>query len=131
MVYDIFALTSEEAIEIGDDEDIIQKEEIVATLRVGMSRFRECFDQGYNWFELINAGECDGGVSGLAIGKYILLKDLQHAVEVAETHDPQGKLTLDGKDRWIHRKPQLIGFMQKCIDWCISNSQDRIYIYFG
>ncbi|MGY5852211.1 MAG: hypothetical protein RTU92_01435 [Candidatus Thorarchaeota archaeon] len=130
-MYEVYALTSEKAVEIGDDEDIIQKNEVVASLTTHMSAFRDCYWQGYAWFSLIDALACDGGVSGLAVGKHILLEDLQHAQEVARTHDPQGKLARDGYDAWEHRKPQLMEFMQKCIDWCNNNSKDRIYIYFG
>ncbi|GAH99790.1 unnamed protein product, partial [marine sediment metagenome] len=42
---------------------------------------------GYDWFKLIDANECDGGVSGLAIEKNIKLVKLQNAVEKLKKYD--------------------------------------------
>jgi hypothetical protein len=130
-LYEIFALTDESAVIFGDDEDTIEKDDIVATMITYMSAFRFLREQGYDWFKLIDAQECDGGVSGLHIGKYILLEDIRHALDMAKNHDPLGKLTKDGTDEWTKRKPKLTAFMEKCIEWCVSTDRDRIYIFFS
>lgn len=130
MVYEIYALVNEAAVDSLFDE-ALRDEVIVAYMRAYYSTFRMCWDQGYDWFKLIDAQDCDGGVSGLDKGKYILLEDLRHALEVAKTHDPKGKLSSEGIDEWTGRKPKLIKFKRKCIEWCIKNNQDSIYIWFG
>ncbi|MFX1457485.1 MAG: hypothetical protein ACFFDB_19120 [Promethearchaeota archaeon] len=62
----------------------------------GMEAPANCFEKikynGYDWFGLINASDCDGVVSGLGIEKYIQLKDLKRAYEILITMDKDDKL---------------------------------------
>lgn len=55
-------------------------------------------------------------------------------MEALETHDVKGRLAdnRDGtfRDEWAYRKPLLKDFMQKCIDYCISNGKKSIKIGF-
>lgn len=109
----------------------------IAYLRTYMGAFRMCDEQGYDWFGLIDAYECYGGVSGNGTGKYIMLTKLLNAMYKLDHHDTKGKLadsSFDGtdmRDEWTYRKPMLKEFMQKCIDWCTKNQTGKIYIYFG
>ena len=47
---------------------------------------------GYDWFALINASDCDGVVSGLGVEKYIQLVDLKRAHKILLTMDEDNKL---------------------------------------
>lgn len=108
-----------------------EKRHEVAYLRSYMGGFRMTAEQGYDWFKLIDASECDAGVSGNGDEKYISLDKLINALNVLEKHDPRGKLSSEGRDEWTYRKPQLKEFMEKCIDWIKKNNKEEIIIYFG
>lgn len=109
----------------------------IAYLRAYMGAFRMCREQGYDWFELIDAYECYGGVSGNGNGKYIALTKLLNAMYELQHHDTKGKLadsSFDGTDmrnEWAYRKPILRKFMRTCIEWCTKNKKKEVYIYFG
>jgi len=64
----------------------------IAYLRAHMATFRMLIEQGYNWFDLIDAEECNGGISGTGAAKYIRLRDLQHALYILDTHDTRSRL---------------------------------------
>jgi hypothetical protein len=102
----------------------------VAYLRAYMGAFRMCREQGYDWFKLIDAEECDGGVSGTGESKRISLRNLEKALEVLKEHDPKGKLSGEGRDEWSYRKPLLKGFMDKCVEYCLKNDKKSILIKF-
>lgn len=108
----------------------------IAYLRTYMGAFRMCREQGYDWFKYIDAIELDGGVSGRGDGKYITLTNLENAMFKLDNHDTKGRLASSyddsgDRDEWTHRKPLLKDFMQKCIDWCMLNSKNEVFIYFG
>ena len=46
-----------------------------------MGTFGMIQEQGYDWFKLIDATECDGGVSGLGIEKKIKLVKLLYWID--------------------------------------------------
>ena len=109
----------------------------VAYMRLGKGRFREISEQGYDWFELINAWGCDGGVSGMGIDMKIKLVKLLKAMERLKTHNTKGRLAqplpLSGNfiyDTWSSKKKILRRFMRKCINWCILNKKSEILIGF-
>lgn len=62
----------------------------------GMEAPANCFEKikynGYDWFDLINASDCDGVVSGLGVEKKIRLVDLEHAYEILITMDQDDRL---------------------------------------
>ena len=102
-----------------------------------MGTFRMIHEQGYDWFKLIDATECDGGVSWLGIEKKIKLVKLLKAMRKLKTHDTKGKLAqaspLSGYyyiDKWSSRKRYLRRFMRKCINWCVLNKKSEILIGF-
>ena len=64
----------------------------IAALRTNMGAFRMLIEQGYPWFDLIDASECYGGISGTGASKIIRLRDLQHALYILRTHDTRGRL---------------------------------------
>ena len=103
----------------------------IAEIDAYMGAFRMCNEQGYNWFELLEASGANGGVSGSGETLFIKKSNLVFAMETLRRHDTQGKLTSDGRDEWTHRKPILQEFMQECIDWCEMEQKDGINIYFG
>ena len=109
-------------------------EEEVVYLRAYMGAFRMCEEQGYDWFELIDAQECNGGVSGTGEEKQIKLSDLRKALKVLESHNPSGLASSlwneEKRDEWTHRKPILKEFMEKCIAWCEKNKKESILIEF-
>lgn len=103
----------------------------IAYLGAYMGAFRMLYEQGYDWFGLIDAYDCDGGISGNGNSKYIQLADLEKALRVLNEFDPKGRLSSEGRDEFSHRKPILQEFMGKCIKWCKENNKSEIYIYFG
>lgn len=109
----------------------------IAHMRAHIGAFRMISEQGYDWFKLIDATECDGGVSGLGIEKKIKLVRLLRAMRKLKIHDAKGKLAqvrpLSGYyyiDKWSSRKRKLRRFMRKCINWCILNKKSEILIGF-
>ncbi|MHA1757473.1 MAG: hypothetical protein ACTSVV_11925 [Promethearchaeota archaeon] len=64
-----------------------EKKNVIAYLEAPANVFEKIKYNGYDWFELINATECDGIVSGLGVEKLIKLKDLEHAFNVLNTLD--------------------------------------------
>ena len=101
-----------------------------ASLYAYMGAFRMCEEQGYDWFSLINANDCNGGVSGMGKGKLIKLKDFENALSVLINHKPI-RSSIEGRDEWKHRKPLLREFMERCIKWCKKNKRNSIYVFFG
>lgn len=116
---------------LGFDIDVYDQDgKEIAYLRAYMGAFRMCREQGYDWFKLIDAEECDGGVSGTGDSKPILLKNLERAMAELERHDTKGKLSSEERDEWTYRKPLLKEFMQKCIEYCVKNNKKSILIAF-
>ena len=108
----------------------------VAYHRAYMGGFRMMREQGYDWFLLIDASECDAGVSGNGDEKNIKLIDLKVAIRILENHKPtnlanSGFNNEQDRDEFSYRKPILKDFMEKCIKWCEENKKDSILIYFG
>lgn len=103
----------------------------VAYLRTYMGAFRMLREQGFDWFKLIGAKDCDCGVSGCGETRLIWLDNLERALEMLRKHNPEGKLSSEGRDEWTHRKPLLEEFMVKCIKHCRDNDINYISIYFG
>ncbi|MEX2683268.1 MAG: hypothetical protein Q6373_016960 [Candidatus Sigynarchaeota archaeon] len=65
--------------------------------------FRMLSQQLYDWFDLIDAKECDGDVSGRGMKKMISLGRLEHALHVLLNHNPRGRLArnpLDIRAMW-------------------------------
>ena len=108
----------------------------IAYLGTGMRAFRELIQLGYFWFELIDATECDGGVSGMGIDKKIKLVNLLNAMKKLKSHQTKGEWIEDWDGLrlytsvWKYRKRALRKFMRKCINWCILNNKDEILIGF-
>jgi hypothetical protein len=109
----------------------------IAHMRAFIGAFRMIWEQGYDWFKLIDATECDGGVSGLGIEKKIKLVKLLKAMRKLKTHDTKGKLAQVRplshsytRDEWSSRKRKLRKFMRECINWCILNKKSEILIGF-
>jgi len=108
----------------------------VAHFSVAMGAFRRISEQGYNWFKLIDATECDGGVSGMGIEKKIKLVKLLKAMKKLKAHKAKGKWIKlsDGTslylNAWSTRKRVLRRFMRKCINWCILNRKSEILMGF-
>lgn len=132
MGFDITALSLEEY-----NDDWGKKDE-VAYHRAYMGGFRMMREQGYDWFDLINAYECYGGVSGTGEAKMINLSDLRNALKVLLKHKPTNLAnnSFDNekpeyRDEFNDRKPRLKDFMEKCIKWCEENNKEEILIYFG
>ena len=94
-------------------------------------------EQGYDWFKLIDASDCDGGVSGNGNEKQISLSNLKNALKVLLKHKPNclanggWKGEIDLRDEFSYRKPILKEFMEECIKWCEDNKEDSILIYFS
>jgi len=141
MGYDITAYGTNEDLEEITDEygDLILDFDSVKEIsyhRAYMGGFRMMAQQGYNWFDLINASECDDGVSGNGTTKKIKLLDLKNALKILLEHKPT-TLASDGfsnernRDEFSDRKPLLKEFMEKCIKWCEENKKGEILIYFG
>jgi hypothetical protein len=95
-----------------------------------MGAFRMLTEQGYDWFELIDAYDCYGGVSGNGNEKAIKLSNLEKALEEINIFK-NTKLSSEGRDEFTHRKPMLIEFMKDCISWCKINKKNEIKVYFG
>ena len=112
----------------------------IAHMSVAMGTFRRIREHGYDWFKLIVASECDGGVSGMGVDKKIKLYYLLKAMKKLKSHHVERELvkfhdgTKDGTwvlvDNWTGRKRQLRKFMRKCINWCILNKKSEILIGF-
>ncbi len=100
----------------------------VADHRVYMGGFRMMYEQGYNWFELIDAMDCYGGVSGTGESKLIMKRDLIKARDILKDFKVT-KLSED-RDEISDRRESLCEFMQKCIDWCEKEQKDSIMIEF-
>jgi len=112
-------------------------EKEIAYLRVIIGGFIITRELGYDWFDLIDAKECDGGVSGTAIEKKIKLVKLQKTVEKLENHNITEKLTQINpvsapsmQEDFNSQKGELLDFMRKCINWCILNKKSEILIGF-
>ena len=111
------------------DKEILDFRDLkeIAYHRAYMGGFRMMTEQGYDWFELINAYDCYGGVSGNGTAKVISLKLLKNALKVLLTHKPNCLANngfgdeLDLRDEFSDRKPRLKEFMEKCIKWCEKN----------
>jgi len=114
-----------------------ENENEIAYLRIYSGGIVMTRELGYDWFKLIDASECDGGVSGLAIEKNIKLVKLQKAVEKLKTHDIKKKLAQINQnsskslhDEWSSQKREFLRFMSECINWCTSNKKNKILIGF-
>jgi hypothetical protein len=130
MGFDITAYATDEET---DDFDLVEE---VAYHRAYMGGFRMMREQGYDWFELIDAYDCYGGVSGNGTAKLIKLALLKNALKVLMEHKPtnlanNGLPDGDLRDEFSDRKPILKEFMEKCIEFCEKNEKGEILIYFG
>jgi len=124
--------SKKEMIKIGFDIYALNENgKEIAYLHAYMGAFRMLYEQGYDWFELIDAYDCYGGVSGNGKSKQILLTNLENAMKILETYNPQGKLSSEGRDEFSYRKPILKEFMEKCIIWIKENQKKSIKIEFG
>ncbi len=108
----------------------------IAYHRSYMGGFRMMVEQGYDWFNLINAEECDNGVSGSGDTKLIKLEDLKNALKILLKHKPICLASnypgeKQDRDEFNYRKPRLKEFMEKCINCCEENEMEGISIYFG
>ncbi|MFX0148837.1 MAG: hypothetical protein ACFE8E_13950 [Candidatus Hodarchaeota archaeon] len=108
----------------------------IANMSLAVGAFIRISEQGYNWFKLIDAIECNGGISGLGIEKKIKLVNLLKAMKKLKAHHTKGKWIKlpDGRslylDYWSTQKRVLRRFMRKCINWCILNNKSDILIGF-
>lgn len=130
MGFDIYALKSEK---LSDDW---KKKDEISYHRAHMGGFRMMSEQGYDWFDLIRANDCYGGVSGNGNAKKIKLSDLRNALKVLLEHKPtnlanSGFDNEQDRDEFSDRKPRLKEFMEKCIKWCEENKKEDVLIYFG
>ncbi len=114
-----------------------ENEKEIAILKVIVGGFIITRELGYDWFNLIGAKECDGGVSGMGIEKKIKLATLQKAMEKLKTHNIKEELTQINPDfvssmqeDYNSQKREFINFMSMCITWCTSNKKDKILIGF-
>ncbi|MHA1193595.1 MAG: hypothetical protein ACTSP9_15130 [Promethearchaeota archaeon] len=114
-----------------------ENENEIAYLRVYPGGIVMSRELGYDWFKLIDANECDGGVSGLGIEKNIKLVKLQKAVEKLKKYDIKEKLTEFNpsslqslNELWSSQKREFLNFMSACINWCTSNKKSKILIGF-
>lgn len=114
-----------------------ENEKEIAYMRVHAGGFLIIRDLGYDWFKLIDAKECDGGISGLSIEKKIKLDKLLKAMEKLKTHDIKGNLAQFNPDSlhiisndWRSYKRKLRRFMRDCINWCLLNKKSEILIGF-
>jgi len=136
MGFDITALkiTKREFTRI---KDIWKKSDEVAYHRAYMGGFRMMREQGYDWFKLLDAYDCYGGVSGNGTAKIIKLTFLKNALKVLLEHKPTNLANVSpvgddvGRDEFSDRKPRLKEFMEKCIRFCEKNKKQGILIYFG
>ncbi|MEX2681334.1 MAG: hypothetical protein Q6373_007020 [Candidatus Sigynarchaeota archaeon] len=130
----------------------------IAYLRASNRTFRMLSEQGYDWFGLLDANDCYGGVSGTGESMMISLDNLNRAMAALHTHDTKGRLgsvdplrspvigeqlrAITGQepepstaednfvDVFTQFKPELERFMKACIDWCVSRSKIEIEILF-
>lgn len=110
-----------------DDDD----DQEVAYYRTYMGGFRMMKEQGYDWFDLIDAYDCYGGVSGNGKDKQISVLKLRNALNILKSFKVD-KLSSEGRDEISESKEYLIEFMEKCIKWCEDNDKKTsILIYFG
>ena len=142
MGFDITAYNTDKEIKTKIDEyedevyDYDNLEE-VSYHRAYMGGFRMMREQGYDWFELIDAYDCYGGVSGNGIAKVIFIEKLKNALNVLENHKPTCLVNngfgdeVDLRDEFNDRKPRIREFMKDCIKWCEKNKTEGILIYFG
>ena len=114
-----------------------ENEKEFAYLRVITGGFIITRELGYDWFDLIDAMECDGGVSGMGIEKKIELATLQKAMEKLKTHNIKEELTQINPDfvssmreDYNSQKREFFNFMSICINWCTSNKKSKVLIGF-
>lgn len=79
---------------------------------------------GYDWFDLIDAYDCYGGVSGNGQDKMIKLKDLEKA------RKDLLKISSVGTHEWAYRKPLLDKFMRIAIKYCRDNKLEEVKFGF-
>lgn len=132
----------------------ISANECGASFYASAGVFEQLGAQRYDWFEFIDAKEQDGYFSGKGGEERILLKNIEKALQVLETHDASEyeplympsylkKLHLLGinfnsnniqcnrEDPFEYHKPRLKDFMDECINWCKEHKKEYITIYFG
>lgn len=63
----------------------------IAYMEAPANSFEKIKYNGYDWFALINASDCDGVVSGLGVEKEIRLVDLKRAYKILLTMDEDDK----------------------------------------
>ena len=102
----------------------------VAYFRTYMGGFRMMKEQGYDWFQLLRAEDCDGGVSGNGTEKLIRKNALITALYVLK-HFEVIELSREGRDEISDCKIDLCVFMDKAIKWCEANDKEEILVYFG
>lgn len=120
---------------MGFDIFAVDKEgKVIAYHRAYMGGFRMMHEQGYDWFSLIDALDCYGGVSGNGNSKKISLINLEKALDVLLHHDTKGELAdnhNEERDEFTYRKPIIKEFMEDCISWIKQNNETGIKIQFS
>ncbi len=101
----------------------------IAEHRAYMGGFRMMCEQGYDWFDLIDAMDCYGGVSGNGTEKEIQKNKLEEASKILRDFKVT-KMSSEERDEISGRREILCEFMQKCIDWCNNNKKESINIGF-
>ena len=124
MGFDIYALDE-------DDEEI-------AYFRSHAGGFNWLNDEGYDWFALINAKDCDGGCSGTGAKREVQLEDLQYAMLFMDNLEAIGPSNREialitdkySEDDVIYIAIELYGFMLSCVKGCARNGKQAIKISF-
>nr|MDO8087327.1 hypothetical protein [Candidatus Sigynarchaeum springense] len=128
----------------------------IAYMRAAMGTFFLMKIQGYDWFELIGANDCDGFASGNGKSKAIPRVKLEKALSMLRSHDTEGMIVAlpteitmkmfggandfagggpinvvrKFSDVFSDHKPDLDIFMQNCINWCDVNGRDAVNVNF-
>ncbi len=107
-------------------------------------------EQGYDWFGLIGACECDGGPSGTGARKKIPIASIERALKLLETHDTKGHVDstarknramlaehpelavmIDRTDAFTCMKPVSQSFMNNCLEFCKKNACKHVIMTFA
>jgi len=108
----------------------------ISYMEAPANSFEKLKQFGYDWFDLINASECDGVVSGLGDEKLILLADLQKALHVllAKEEEVKSKVSSTLEDplgvakimeRSINERRKLSPFDQFELRYQMIEAQNR------
>ncbi len=127
----------------------VEKPQLIWEMNTYMGAFGAMRRQGYDFFGLLGASDADGGVSGTGKPMDILVKDLKHALEVFNNHEPTTMLSSaefhgpnwrpnkyccneDGEHNEFRSRKGIVDvFLQKCIAWAEANGKDTVVVDFG